>query len=215
MKAKFIIVLLMCSLALGTPILYKDTVDAWATINQNTVREGATTDIRDWDIAWLHISSAITSETPHIGTRFWIQVSAADTGDGNWSLFSSTLGPTGTANDIELKADLNTSTTTIYCSDTSGAFDDDGIVWIFLQGSATVANSSVCMITAHGANASMTILDPPAYTHISSTRVYDIADSFSLVLPKSAARVRVVYDNTFDADGASVTTRCDITGFKL
>lgn len=214
MKVKWLLILLMCTAVRATPIRYAKTVDVWANVAQNAVREGSETNIDDWDVAWIHLSSAMTGETAHTGTMFYIQVSATATGDNNWTTYTNTLGPTGTANDVAVTADVTTSTMTVYCSDTSGKFDDDGVRWIFLHNSTAVSESAMLLATAHAANAYVTVLDAPEVQQVTHTRMFDCASSTSIQLPRSVVRIRVIHDNTYDSDGASVTTRCDITGHK-
>jgi len=185
-------------------------VDEWAEIAQNAVREGATTDVSGCYAATLHIDIALTSATAHTGTRIVVQVSSEESGDEGWTDLSEFVGPIGTADAEALTATEPVAETVIACASTTGLYDDDGSRWIFIEDN-TVANSELIYVVSHSANASVTAQDGLANEHDTSDTMYDIAKRYIITLPMTANRVRVIYDNTYDSDGATVHTHTRIS----
>jgi len=186
-------------------------VDEWAEIAQNAVREGATTDVSGCYAATLHISYALTSATAHTGTKIEIQLSSNTTGNENWTTLTAFTTKTGTPNpEPRTENPLAVGQTVINCASTIGLYDDDGTRWIFIE-DGTVANSEMMYLVAHSANASVTVQDGTTIEHAQSVNMFDIADVVAVELPITANRVRVMYDNTYDSDGATCHTLCRIT----
>lgn len=186
-------------------------VDEWAETAQNAVREGATTDVSGCYGASLHISIALTSETAHTGTKIEIQLSSNTSGDEDWTTLTTFIGPTGTANAEPITNDpLAAASTSATCASTTGLYDDDEARWIFIE-DGTVANSEMVYLVSHVADTSVTWQDGTANEHAQTTNMFDIAKRYVIQLPITANRVRVIYDNTYDSDGATVHTNTRIT----
>lgn len=186
-------------------------VDEWAEVAQNAVREGATTDVSGIYSGALHIDVALTSETAHTGSKIEVQVSSNTTGNEDWSTLTEFIGPTGTANAEPIDDDpLSQGSSTIAVTSTTGLYDDDETRWIFIE-DGTVANSELCLLVSHVANTSITIQDVTTNEHAVDTNIFDIADTYVIDIPIWANRVRVIYDNTYDSDGATIHTKCRIS----
>lgn len=210
-KLIVILVLLLGVVAQGALTKSVAAVDEWAEVAQNAVREGATTDVSGCYAATLHISYALTSATAHTGTKIEIQLSSNTSGDENWTTLTSFLTKTGTPNpEPQTEDPLAVGQTTINCISTVGLYDDDEIRWIFIE-DGTVANSEMMLLVSHVGNTSVTVQDGTTNEHAQSVNMFDIADVVAVQLPITANRVRVVYDNTYDADGATCHTLCRIT----
>ena len=186
-------------------------VDEWAEVAQNAVREGATTDVSGCYEATLHIDVALSSATAHTGSMIVVQVSSNTSGDEDWTTFVAIPGPTGTANTEPITNNpLSAASTSATCASTTGTYDDDEAHWIFIEDS-TVANSELVWLVSHVADTSVTWQDGTTNEHAQTTPMWDIAETYNVTLPFSAYRVRVIYDNTYDADGATIHTKCRIS----
>ena len=195
-------------------VLTKSTaaIDEWAETAQNAVREGATTDVSGCYAATLHIEMALTSATAHTGTKIEIQLSSNTTGDEDWTTLTSFIGPTGTPNvEPQTENPLAAGQTTINCASTTGLYDDDQTRWIFIEDTAAVANSEMVYLVSHVSDTSVTIQDGTTNEHAQNENMWDIAEKYTVSLPMTANRVRVIYDNTYDSNGATCHTKTRIT----
>ena len=184
-------------------------VDAWADIAQNTVREGATVDVSGNYDHILHIDMALSNATAHTGTEIIVQISSSTSTDEFWTNLVKFVGPTGTANEEAIDDDpLLATSTTITISSTTGYTTNGN--WRFIK-DGTIANSELVWQNGYTTDTNITILDGTTREHAVSTNMYSIADTYVIQVPSAATRVRVVYNNTYDADGATVATRCRIS----
>ncbi len=60
-------------------------------------------------------------------------------------------------------------------------------------------------------NDTITVLDGITNAKTTDSQAFSIADNYVVELPMSTYRARVVYDNTFDSNGATVHTRTSIS----
>ena len=88
-------------------------------------------------------------------------------------------------------------------------YDDDETRWNYIEDSG-VATSEMVYLGSHVGNTSITIQDGLDNAHDASDNIYDIAGTLTVELPLAAQRVRVMYDNTYDSDGATCHTHSDI-----
>jgi len=183
-------------------------VDACQEIAQNTILEGTTVDLSGAYEAMLHIDFALCNATPHTGTKIIIQVSGAASGDDNWEVFREFVSITGTT-DLEVITNNPAAigTTVLTCASTTGYATGQ---WIFLEDVTTFANSEWCYIVAVSANTSVTIMDGTTRAHNKNSIMNSIAQTYVMALPLGILRVRIVYDNTYDSDGATVAIRSNI-----
>ena len=207
---KLLLLILFLTTALanvnGQAVKSVAAVDEWAEIAQNAVREGATTDISGNYETLLHIDIALSDATAHNGTKIEVQLSSNTTGDEDWSTFTSFLGPSGTANPEAVAGTEAAGSTVIEVASTTGLYDDDAVRFIFIENS-TPANSEMGLLVSHAANVSVTLQDGITNAQTGST-LFDIAKRYTIQLPLSAVRFRVIYDNTYHAAGATVFTSC-------
>lgn len=184
-------------------------VDEWAEIAQNAVREGATTNVAATYAATLYINCAISSTTPHTGTKVEIQLSSNSSGDEDWHTFRSFVSSSGTANSEILAGVEAAGQTVLEVASTTG-YDADEARWIFIEDVGTVADSEIAYLVSHVSNTSVTVQDGITNAKDGSDFLFNIVDTWVVDLPFSANRVRVIYDNTFDSDGSTVHTFCRI-----
>ena len=194
-------------------------VDAWAAIAQNTVREGATVDVSDAYAATLHIDCALGNTTAHTGTEIIVQLSSATSGDSFWSNYMRFIGPTGTAVDADFAGTEAAAQTVLSVTDPVTQNVDNNNKFKFVEHD-TDANSEVVYQTAQGADAgdTVTVLDGITNEQTSSSNLLDVDSATveavsmqTIDLPTAALRVRVIYNNGYDPDGAIIYTRCRIT----
>lgn len=184
-------------------------IDAWLEVAQNTVREGAVTDVSPDYEDVLAIDVALTSAVAHTGSLIRVFVSTAASGDEFWYQHHVFLGPTGTTNlETITNNPLAAGGTSITMASTTGFTTyGENSQWHFLE-DATIANSELVLRTAHSADASITIADGVTREHANTAVLNSIAQSYPIALPMSTLRVKIFYDNKYDADGATIATRC-------
>ncbi|MBE3124821.1 MAG: hypothetical protein IMZ57_04095 [Acidobacteria bacterium] len=190
-------------------------VDAWASVSQNTVREGAVVDLSDSYGSVLHIDAALgAAATAHVGTRFLIQVSSAAADDEFWTTLHDIIALVGT-NDAETILDepLAAGATHIHVASTTAyevGLADGGTIQVLLV-DATSANSELIRIVSCVNDASIDILDGTKREHAVGTPLSYITATFTFELPIGTLRARVIVDNTYDFNGAIVLSRTRVT----
>ncbi len=185
-------------------------IDEWASTADQAIREGAVNDVSAAYDAVLHIDMALTTgATAHSGTKIDIQISSATSGDEDWSTYAEFLGPQGTPNTEAVTGTEAIGATVIECASTTGLYDDAEARWIFFL-NGTVANSELGYQVSFVSNTSVTVQDGITAAQTSST-MSDIAATYTVRLPFSANRVRVIYDNSFDAAASAIHTRTRIS----
>jgi hypothetical protein len=207
---KFLLLLLILFWAAASyaqPTITPAAVDEWAEVAQNAIREGTEVDISQAYGVILFIDMALSSTTAQTnGAAIKVQTSSATSGDEDWSDAVVFAGPTGTANDEAVSGTENAGATVIECASTTGTYDDDETRFIFFENS-TAANSEMGLLVSHVANTSVTLQDGITNAQTGST-MWDIAKRYTVAVQFPALRVRVIYDNTRDAAGATVFTYC-------
>lgn len=184
-------------------------VDACQEIAQNTILEGATFTLSAAYETMLHIWFALSNATAHTGTKIRIQVSAAASGDEDWTDFMTFVSITGTTNlEVITNNPLAAAGTSITVASTTGYTAGS---WIFLEDVGTFANSEWCFVTVVTTNTSLTTMDGVTRQHAVNSICNSVADTYTISLPAATLRCRVVYDNTYDADGATVAVRSSIS----
>jgi len=190
-------------------------VDACQEIAQNTIVEGVTVDLAAVYSAALHIWIALTNATAHTGTRVRVQVSANTTGDEDWSDIYDLIGITGTTN-LEVITNnplaigdgpANAITVASLTGYAAGA-------WAFLEDVSTFANSEWVYVVSTSVEAGddhIHTLDGVTRQHAANSIMNSIAAVYVVDIPEWANRCRIIYDNTYDADGATVAVRSAIS----
>lgn len=194
-------------------------VDEWAEVAQNTVRDGAVTDVSGCYAAILHIDCCISNTTAHTGTEIIVLLSSNTSGDEDWTPIATFVGPTGTAISVALANQEAAGQTELGVTNpVTNNMDNDG-KFKFIE-HATVANSEIVFQTANSGDAgdTITILDGLTNQQEVTSNIFDIDHAtneavgmYAVELPTAANRVKVVYDNTYDPDGATVHTKCRIS----
>jgi len=186
-------------------------IDGWAEVAQASIREGAAHDVSGCYDAMLHIDEALTSETAQAsGARIVVEVSSEDAGDESWSELAQLGGQNGTAGSEQITNNpAAQGETTLTVAGTTG-FATKG-AQLFLKDVDTFANSEIVRQTGFTTNVSVTILDGTARSHGQNSVLYNKCSTKMVALPLSAKRVRVIYDNTRDAAGSTIATRCRIS----
>ena len=194
-------------------------VDEWAEIAQNAVREGAAVDISGCYAATLHIDCCISNTTAHTGTEIIIEISSNTSGDEDWTPLVSFVGPIGTAITLALANQEAAAQTVLGITDpVTNNMDNDGKFKFIEHG--TVANSEIVFQVSNQGDAgdTITILDGLTNQQETTSYIFDIDHAtnspvgmYTIELPMAANRARVVYDNTYDVNGATVHTKCRIS----
>ena len=177
----------------------------WTAVAQNTVGESATLDISTFYHTSLLIQAFLDTTTAHTGTRFIIQLSHNAAGDENWGDFTQFNELVGTAvtDLIEDNPLIATSTVITLTGHAYTALAK----WMAIE-DGTLVDSELVFEVAQAVN-TITILDGTANAHAVNTPMFNIAFSNSsiAVMIGSGLRMRVLVDNTYDADGSTLNYR--------
>ena len=189
----------------------KDTtpksITDWTAVAQNTIVESATEDVSPNYGSMLYIQSFLDTTTAHTGTKFLVQVSNADSGDEDWYDLTEFVELVGTAaTDLIENNPLAAGSTVITL--TAHALTVLGI-WLGIE-DGTLANSELIFEKAQATN-SITCLDGTTNAHAQNTAIFNIAMTKSIFIPPEVARVRVVVDNSYDADGSTLNYKVGIS----
>ena len=202
-----------------------EAVDAWAEVAQGAtgIREGATIDVSPNYETTLHIDMCLSEAVAEvIGARAFVEISSNTSGDADWTVFTELSGPTGTAESEALASDEAAGQTVLSVTNPTTANLDNPARFIFFEDTGTPANSEIVFQVSNEGDAgdTITILDGLANAKASASSLLWFVDSttlysnavlqYSIVLPLSANRVRVVYDNTHST-AADIYTRCRIS----
>lgn len=186
------------------------TVDEWAEIAQDAVREGAITDVSGCYSAIIHVDIGLSSTTAHTGTKIAVQISSNTSGDEDWTTLTEFIGPTGTANEASFD-DTEAAGQTILSVGVTTGFEDPETRWIFIEDKGTVADSEMALLVSYVNDDTITVQDGIANAKDTADDCYNIADTYAIEIPMATNRVRVIYDNTHDADGSTVHTKTRIS----
>lgn len=179
----------------------QEAVDACQEIAQNAVLEGTTINVTGDLGGIVSVWWALSNATAHTGTRVKLQISQATSGDEDWADYRDVVVGVGTTNlEPVTNNPLAQGGTSITCDSTAGYTAG---TWVFIE-DATAGNSEWVYVTAVTANTSLTILDGVTRQHANTAVLNSVAGCLSLMVPVEAARFRLVYDNTYDSDGATV-----------
>jgi len=194
-------------------------VDEWAEVAQNATREGAEVDISDCYSAMLHIDVALSSATAHTGSEIIVQISSNTTGDEHWNTLTRFISVTGTPISVNLANQEAAGQTVLGVTNpVTNNMDNDGKFKFIEHG--TVANSEIVFQTANGGDAGDTITVQDGLTNQQETTsvLFDIdhatnevVGQYAVEIPFGANRCRVLYNNTYDPDGATIHTHCRIS----
>lgn len=186
-------------------------VDAWTAIAQNDLVEGATTDISANYQTTLYIDAALTSTTATTnGLKIIIQISSNTSGDNSWHeliSFSMVAGLTAATENLTNNP-AAAGTTVFTVADTTGFVTEGDLIYIK---DSTEANSELFVLDTFSTNVSVTALDGSTTQHAQNTPMWNKAASITVSIPDTANRVRVIYDNTQDATGSTVSARCRLS----
>lgn len=195
------------------------TVDAWALVAQNTVREGAELDVSAAVACVLSIDCALTNTTAHTGTEILVEGTTTASGDDGWHPIARAIGPIGTAVKADFAGTEAAGQTELSITNPATAGVDHPGKYQFVYNTNTPAHSEIVLQTANSGDAgnTVTVRDGLTYAQDTDSDLLDIDDASPykcaiLMLPipvdEGWNRVRVTYNNTYDSDGAAVCTRC-------
>lgn len=189
------------------------SVDAWALLTQNTIREGATIDVSDAYTSTLSVYVAIVSGISHGGTKIQVQVSSNTSGDEDWSSLATIRVPGFSATIATFLAPtLVEGQVQAAVASTSG-FEDDEARWIFLRDLDDTANSEPLYLISTDPGTSIQWKDGLARDH-TNRNVSNNLKVYEIVIPRTANRIRVIYDNTFDTGGSDIVTSARISKMR-
>jgi len=182
------------------------SITDWTAVAQNTVAESATYDVSGCYESHLCIQAFLDTTTAHTGTEFIVQISSNTTGDEDWQDFTKFTGLVGTAvkDDIEdnpLAQGATSITLTTHTYTVLGK-------WLAIE-DATLVNSELIYEVSQSANA-VVILDGTTNEHANTADTYNVAETYTILIPISANRVRLLVNNTTDSDGSTLNYKIRI-----
>jgi hypothetical protein len=196
-------------------------VDAWAEVVAGAGREGATVDISANYETTLYIDAALSEAAAEaIGATIYVEISSNTSGDADWSVLTSFGGPTGTPFKRDISANEAAGQTTISVDNpTTNNLDHLG-KFLFIENTATAANSEIVFQITNEADAGDTIGILDGLTNAQAAADGDIwsvdgvglspVGQYVVAIPQSANRVRAYYSNIL-ATGTDVFTRCRLS----
>ena len=184
-----------------------EEIEDWTAVAQNTLAKSSEYDISDAYEAVMHIQSALDTTTAHTGTRFIVQTSASDEGDEDWMDFTEFVALIGTAvtdaiEDNPLAAGSTDIALTAHGYTTEGA-------WLLIE-DATLINSELVRVASQTVN-EVVVIDGTTNGHVLNTVMFNVAMVQSISLPKTAERVRLLVDNTYDDNGSTLNYRARVS----
>lgn len=186
-------------------------IDATQEVAQGAILEGNTQDVSSYYGAILQVWYALTNATAHTGTRIIVEYSTDSSGDEDWAELAQFVVGVGTTNLETITNNPATAgATVITCASTTGYTVG---IWIFLEDGATFANSEWGRVVAVAANTSVTLKDGITRQHANTSVLNSVAGpAVPVMIPEFCQRIRVIYDNSYDADGATVAIKAQLTG---
>ncbi len=184
-------------------------LDACQEIAQNTILEGTIEEVSDAFDAVLYIWWALTNATAHTGTKVKVQISTDTSGDEGWHDLTEIVFGVGTTNlEVITNNPAGAGTTVFTCASTVGYTVG---TWVFIEDVSTFANSEWLLLVTVTTNTSVTAMDGSTRSHAVNSILNSVAGCAGPIpIPFGAQRIRVVYDNTYDADGATVAVKSQL-----
>lgn len=180
----------------------------WTAVAQNTLVHSDETDISDDLEALLILQAFLDTTTAHTGTEVIVEISHNTSGDEDWVELTRRVILVGTAaTDLIEDNPLAASSTAIAL--TGHALTTLGI-WLAIE-DGTLNNSELVREKSQTAN-EVVILDGTTNAHAQNTAIFNVAMSDTITyLTASVRRVRVLINNTYDADGSTLNYRLMIS----
>ena len=191
-------------------------VDGWDTILQNVAEASSTIDLHLSYASTIHLDIALAAAVAHTGTRILVQtIGDAATGDHeNWSTFMSFIACVGTgAIEATLDDPLAALSTTIDVASLTGFTVATGGTLLALIEDGTLADSELVRIISTevdggaGSNDLITLLDATTTPHAAPSVLHNVVEQFVIPIPFGTTAARIVWDNTYDADGDAIFVR--------
>lgn len=176
----------------------------WVEIAQNALTEGVTIDVSGNYDTPLVIQMALSTVTAHTGTKVIIEVSGESSGDDAWSeLLPPFIELIATAKKVN--CDQNSSGSTLYVDSTTD-FETKGDRY-FVEDTNDVTKCEIVRNNGFSNDDYITTLDAITDQKDSDDDVFDTVAELPVYIPFGWSRARVLYDNTYDADGSTVHAR--------
>lgn len=182
------------------------SIQDWTAVAQNTIEKSATYDFSGIRSGILNIQAGLDTTTAHTGTKFIVQTSSYTSGNEDWQDYTSFVALIGTAaTDLIENNPLAAGSTSITL--TAHALTVLG-KWLLIE-DETLANSELVFETAQAAN-SITILDETTNAHVVNTAIFNVTMNQIISITSEVYRLRVLVDNTYDADGSTLNYKVRI-----
>lgn len=178
-----------------------EAVTDWTAVAQNTVAESATLDTSPNYATEVYIQAFLDTTTAHTGTKFIVQTSSNSSGDEDWHDMTPFVALIGTAaTDLIEDNPLSAASTAIALT---GHALTALAKWLGIE-DGTLVNSELIFEVSQSTN-EIVVLDGTANEHAQNTAIFNVAESHSPIqIPFGTTRIRVIVDNTYDADGSTL-----------
>lgn len=197
------------------PTKAPDALDAWLEVAQNAVRLGGEGDLSGLYGACLNIVCALSSTTAHTGTQIIVQINGYASGEGGWTTLTEFVGPQGTAVKADFAGTEAAAQTELSITNPATAGVDNDGKWKFVEHTTDVTKCEVVYQVSNTGDVgdTVTIAFGLLNEQTADSDLWDIDSAtakavgmYVVALPDEAQRVRVIYNNKWDPDGATVHT---------
>jgi len=188
-------------------------VCAWTAVAQNAVTDSGVIDLSGSYASHLTIDLGTTEDgVVHNGTRVVVEVCLHASGTEFWSPLLDYVALYGTANGEAVTDDpsIAAGQVEVAVASTTGytpALADGGSQLVFLK-DATLGNSELCRVVKVASDSKIEVDQLLARTHVKTTSIfYSVADSKTIAIPFGILRAKVLIDNAYDINGATIAAR--------
>jgi len=181
---------------------YSEILQVYTAVAQNTAVISNEVNIEESIETTVEVTIGLDTTTAHIGTIVTPQVSAHDSGNNWYNLGSlaQTLGVGTGASEAITNDPLDAGDDEISCASTTGFVT----VGYRIIKDGTLANSEVVQQVSYDSNKSIGINPGVDKEHLKAVVMWNVADRQVFIIPGTYKRVRLLVDNTYDADGSSI-----------
>jgi len=185
-----------------------ESLQDWTAVAQNTIVKSAEYDLTGVKSAILHIQASLDTTTAHTGTKFITQISGAESGDEDWQDYNEFVALIGEAATDLIEDDPLAAGSTVIALTGHTSFVVLGR-WRYIK-DATLANSELVRQSETDTD-DINILDGTTNAHVVTTPMWNTAMVQNVSISKAAKRLRLIVDNSYDADGSTLVYKAAIS----
>ena len=179
-----------------------DVIDAWQSVAYGVQLTGITKNVADSYESMLQIeASPITAQASEL--EITVEVSYDD---ANWVALP-TFSHVNTGSNYQTTLDGSVSAAGTALVLTASTYHSDVGQKLLVFDGVTAANSETVIVATDAGSNTVTLCDPLLRDHATATVVSSVVDQWNYVVPTSASKVRVRYNNVDANCNMAVTSR--------